>query len=226
MTGKHAAEARRQKRLFEVERQKLQRNLPKAVRAAAKGSGWRSSQGTLFQDMEGWFIEVRAIPYVIEVRTPAHLHVKPMGLDALFWKICGMEENANLPLSFRAFGAFTCRTPAFREVDISEEGSVDQMAGRLLGWASDQASALGGKLSLDDFVQFVRRHPAQVERQSYLPALVVGLLLQEKSEEALAILKNTKRDGGFWFHTADGMKTFADFATEWIEGARCSRIEH
>lgn len=227
MEKKSSTAARRQKKLFETARRNLQRALPKAVREVAKKTDWRTAQGVLFRDAGGWFVEVAAIPWVIEARTPARLYSKPMSLDPLFWKIVGLDENINQPLSFRAFGAFTCRTPTLREADIPEEGGQAEAARRLLHWADEQLDALRDTQSVDGFIEFIRTHPDQVERQSHLPALVTGLLLLGRDKEALDICTGARTrggfGGGFLFMGSSGTKSFLDLAVEWITNTGRSR---
>jgi hypothetical protein len=222
MVSKQVAEARRQKRLFESGRHKLQRALPKAVRQVAKGSGWRVSQGMLFREHEGWFISVFAAPYITESRTPADLHCKPMALDPLFWKIVGLDENVDRPLSFRALGT-ACGTPALREADIPEHGgSPERMAEALLRWANAQLQALNGTLSLDAFIQFIREYPNERVRASHSATLITALLLQGDYEGALAVCSadNVPFGGGFIFMRPSGSKSFIDLAIDWITNAR------
>jgi hypothetical protein len=226
---KESAEARRERRLFETARRNLQRALPKAVKEVAKKSGWRTSQGVLFREAEGWFFEIHAVPWIVETKTPASLNSKPMSLDPLFWKIVGLDENINQPLSFRAFGAFACRTPPLREADMPEsDGEPEQIARALLEWANDQLNELRGGQSVDGFVDFIRFHPNQIERRSHLPALVTALLLQGRDEEALAICYEARNmspfGGGFLFMQQAGeTKSFLDLAIEWITNAHQSR---
>jgi hypothetical protein len=228
MAVKESPEARRQKKLFETARRNLQRALPKAVKAVAKKSGWRTSQGVLFREAEGWFFEIGAIPWIAEAKTPANLHSKPMSLDPLFWKIVGLDENINQPLSFRAFGAFVCRTPPLREADMPEgSGDPEQIARALLEWANEQLSELRGTQSVEGFVDFIRFHPNQIARESHLPALVTAMLLQGKDEEALAICSEARDaspfGGGFLFMGQNGRtKSFLDLAIEWITNSRRS----
>lgn len=223
MVSKAAAEANRLKKLFALERRKFQRALPKAIKTAAKGSGWRTSQGVLFRESDGWFVEVHAIPWVVEPKTPAHLHCKPMALDPLFWKIVHLDENVEQPLSFRVFGAFTCRTPPLLETDIPEEGgSLQRTAQNLADWANSQLPALRKTQTINAFVEFLQTYPSIAD--SHLPALVTGLLLQGMDQEALALCKKTTGMGGFLFSGGEKTKSFVDLAIEWIIGAGPLRV--
>lgn len=234
MLTKKSAEIRRQQKQFEKERRTLQRALPKAIKMAAGKSGWRTAQGTLFREMDGWFFDAKAIPWITEAKTSAALRCKPMSLDPLFWQLVGMEENINTPLSFRSFGAFTCRTPALREIDIPEgDGSPEFIAKELVDWANEQLQLLRGTQTIDGFVDFIRTHPNYVERRAHLAVLVTGMLLQGRDEEALAICKDAKaraggsflnENGGFMFRRGDEMITFIDLAIEWITAKRDSRV--
>jgi hypothetical protein len=233
VTAKESAKARQERKIFERQRRALQSALPKATKAAASNSGWRTAQGTLFREMEGWFVEVRAIPWVAEAKTAAELRCKPMGLDPLFWQLVGMEENIETPLSFRAFGAFACRTPALRQTEIPEENSSpERIATRMVNWATEQFQFLKGTQTIDGFVEFIRTHPVQMERNSYFATLVTGFLLQGKDEEALAICNEAKvrsggiflsDNGGFIFNRSGEMITFTDLAIKWIAEKQQSR---
>ena len=226
MPVKESAQDRRQRVQFEKERRSLQRALPKAIKAAARSSGWLTKQGTLFREADGWFIEVHAIPWIIEAKTPARMHCKPMGLDPIFWQLTGMDENNGQPLSFRAFGAFTCRTPTLREADIPEElGSAERIAENLLAWADEQFQSLRGTMTTDAFIEFIRKQPDQVERKRHLVPLILGLLFQGKDEEALAVAQEVKDrsdgglisgDGGFVFNINGQFKSFTDLVIEQI----------
>jgi len=233
MSIKQDAKLRLQQKLFEKERRNLQRALPKAVKAAAKGSSWRVARGTLFQERDGWFIQVHAFPWILEAKTPAELRFKPMGLDPLFWKILGMEANLDMPLSFRAFGAYTCRPPALRETDISEaNGSPERVAANLLKWADEQFQSLNGSQTVSSFVEFIQTYPDHLNDGRYLTPLIVGMLLQGRDEEALSICREARvRAGdsflndasGFIFSRAGEMITFTQLAMEWITDKQRSR---
>jgi hypothetical protein len=143
------------------------------------------------------------------------------------------EENARLPLSFRALGAYTCRTPAVRETEIPEGGAAQHIAERLVDWADEQLRTLNNARTVDAFIESIRTHPDQIERQEYLTPLVTGLLLQGRDEDALAICKSAKiraRDSflndpsGFIFNRNGEMITFTDLAIEWIVEKRLPEV--
>lgn len=87
--------------------------------------------------------------------------------------------------------------------------------------------------TVDAFIESIRTHPDQIERQEYLTPLVTGLLLQGRDEDALAICKSAKiraRDNflndpsGFIFNRNGEMITFTDLAIEWIVEKRLPEV--
>lgn len=99
--------------------QKLRKELGKAVAAELKkrsrDCGWKISQGWLFRQQDGWFVDARPSVWVMDSRTTLELFAKPMSIDPIFWDI------ANTP----------CRGFASRRAE------PDQVSGRLLRRASD-----------------------------------------------------------------------------------------
>jgi hypothetical protein len=88
-------------RAQESARHAYRRALEKAIRAASKGTGWRSAQGCLFREQSGWFVSVHPAVYIFERVTKAMVVAKPMAIDQIFWELVGFPENSTQPLSFR-----------------------------------------------------------------------------------------------------------------------------
>ena len=64
-------------RAQESARHAYRRALEKAVRAASKGSGWRTIEGCLFRDRAGWFVSVCPSVFIYEESTRATVSAKP-----------------------------------------------------------------------------------------------------------------------------------------------------
>jgi hypothetical protein len=80
-----------------------------------------------------------------------------MALDPLFWDIVGLPENVELPLSFRAFGAWVCRGPAITESEIDEDdGSPATIASNVLSWANEQIALPMLTADLDAYLAFLQ----------------------------------------------------------------------
>jgi hypothetical protein len=175
-------------------RHAYRRALDKALRPASRNTGWRCARGSLFQEKSEWFISAFAGVTIFWRETRAHLWVKPMGVDPIFWDIVGAPENHAAPLSFRALGAWTCRSPAFAEstIDEGEWGAVG-VAERVVSWASSVAETLGGAYSIDDYLKFLAADPRA--STYYLPVLVSTLLLAGRSDEAEALCADAQQRG-------------------------------
>lgn len=143
-------------RAQESARHAYRRALEKAVRAASKGSGWRSIEGCLFREEAGWFLSVCPSVYIYEQSTKAVVSAKPMTIDRIFWDIVGLPENNDAPLSFRLNGAWACRPPNIDEVLIEEHENVEVVAGRLLEVANEQLANVVERWSVEEFLQLCR----------------------------------------------------------------------
>ena len=200
-------------RAQESARHAYRKALAKAVRDAAKGTGWRSIEGGLFQQRSGWFVGIRTSVHIYEEVTKASVSVKPMAIDPIFWDITGLPENRDAPLSFRFNGAWACRPPDFAEIDIPEQDDVSAVAAHLVATADDQLDRVIMSWTPTAFLLLCQT--AGSERGSYLSCVVTMLVAMERDDEALAACEEAilnHQDGGFL--TPDG--TFAQMAREWL----------
>ena len=210
-------------RAEESARHAYRRALEKAVRTASKGSGWRSIEGCLFREQDGWFVSVCPSVYIFEKSTKAAVEAKPMSIDPIFWDIVGLPENNDAPLSFRLNGAWTCRPPRFDEVSIEEHEDVGVMAARLLDAANERLEHVFGQLSVEDFLQFCRTSGATED--SYLPCVVSTLIALGREHEALDAAKSAKvRGDSGGFLAPEG--SFTDLAADWISASMAKATRH
>lgn len=214
--------------LSKREYQKGRRALGVAVAAAlkqtARADGWRISKGWLFKERDGWFLEVRSYPWIVEDRTTAEFRAKPMALDPVFWQIVQTPENINQPLSFRLFGAWTCRGPAWSETSISEDDGADDIAFRILDWASAQIKDPPLPFETNALIKFITDRP---ERRGFeggwLAEVITLLMLAGRSDEARSLCMTAINSGESGGYTV-GSKSFPQLALDWIEG-HAGRIE-
>lgn len=200
-------------RAHESARIAYRKALAKAVRAGAKGSGWRSADGCLFQERAGWFISVSPSVYIFEEITKASISAKPMAIDPIFWDITGLPENRDAPMSFRLNGAWVCRPPDFAEIEIPEHDDANVVAARLLATADAQLDRVITTWTTRAFLSLCVEKGT--DRSGYLPSIVTSLIAMGQDEDALtdceqAILNG--QDGGFL--APDG--TFAEMARNWL----------
>ncbi|MEI6642572.1 MAG: hypothetical protein WCL10_11085 [Novosphingobium sp.] len=209
-------------RAQESARHAYRRALEKAVRAASKGSGWRSIEGCLFREQAGWFVSVCPSVFINVEATKATVSAKPMAIDPIFWDIVGLPENANTPLSFRLNGAWTCQPPPFDEVSIEENTDANFVAARLLDTANEHLAAVE-RWSVEDFLQLCRNSGATED--SYLPCVVTTLHALNRDSEALDTCKSAiaRGDSG-GFLSPDG--SFSEMATRWITASLTKATRH
>jgi len=171
--------------------QKTRRALSKSVaaelRSQAKEAGWKVSQGWLFRDDNGWFVDARPNVWVMERKSTVELRAKPMSIDPIFWEIVGTKDNNKLPLSFRVFGAWTVSTPALTEVEVDEEAlDAAGLADLMVQIARCELERSRLDRSLERFLSKVQEHHSRVPSRPHLPAVVCALALLDQREEARA----------------------------------------
>ena len=209
-------------RAQESARHAYRRALEKAVRAASKGSGWRTIEGCLFRKQAGWFVSVCPSVFIYEESTKARVSAKPMAIDPIFWHIVGLSENVDAPLSFRLNGAWTCQPPPFDEVWIEEDTDASVVAARLLDTADERLAAVE-RWSVEDFLQLCRTSGATEE--TYLPCVVTALLALRRESEALEACKSASAKGvSGGFLSPDG--SFSEMATRWIIASLAEATRH
>lgn len=162
------------------QRRAQEKQFDKTLKRAASGSGWRHARGSLFREYCGWFVEVQTIVHRSESRTLVRLHVKPMALDPLYWSIVGLGENRKEPLSFRAHGAWVCRTPTIEETEFADsDTSPEDLARKIFAWADTRLPPIEN-LGADAFLDLLRHgHCWQCET-----TLIAALILFGREEEA------------------------------------------
>jgi hypothetical protein len=200
--------------------QKSRRALAKSVatelRSRAKGTDWKVSQGWLFREDASWFVDVRASVWAARRKSTLQLFSKPMGIDPIFWDIVATPDNIHQPLSFRLFGAWTVSTPSLSEVEVEEVGlDAPALADTILQVAQREFELSREGRSLEGLLARVREHPAHVRVGGYLPAMVCGLVLlgrREEAREACIAARERRESGGF----SVGSRTFVDLALEWL----------
>ena len=195
-----------------------------ALKRATYGSGWRSAQGKIFCELDGWFCQVDAAVWVGRRCTTMEFHAKPMALDPLFWDICGIPQNNLLPLSFRATGSWTCRTPAWSVSEIAEPGLTPDIFGKnSLEWARAQTKELSSR-SIQDFHLLL-----QPAKKHYTATLITSLCLAGKFAEARELsMADMESDygGGFGKLGPSGQTTFFDMVLSWLDTPRSALVLH
>lgn len=201
--------------------QKARRTLSKALntelRVRAKGTGWKVSQGWLFREDAGWFVDARPTVHLMQHKAWLELHAKPMSVDSVFWDIIETQDSNKLPLSFRLFGAFVVTAPAVLTVEIDED-SLDAggLADLMLSVAQRELERSRNDRSIERFLAEVEEHRARLPSHPYLPAMVCALILLGRRDDARAqcITARAAREGGGFML---GSRSFTDLAIAWLD---------
>lgn len=210
-------------RAEESARHAYRRALEKAVRSESKGTGWRSIEGCLFREEDGWFVSVCPSVYIFEKSTRAVISAKPISIDPIFWDIVGLPENNDAPLSFRLNGAWTCQPPRYDEVSVEEHEDVAVVAARLLEVADERLSHVVGRLSVEDFLQLCRTNGSTED--SYLPCVITTLIALGREHEALDACRSAKAHGDSGgFLAPEG--SFTEMAETWISASISKATRH
>jgi hypothetical protein len=204
--------------------QKSRRILAKSVaaelRSRAKAAGWRVSQGLLFREEAGWFVDARPNVWVTEQKWTLDLFAKPMSIDPVFWEIVATKDNNQQPLSFRLFGAWTVSTPPISQLEVAEN-SLDaaSLADTIVQVAQREFEHWKLGRSFDGFLSNVQKQGAD---NPYLPAVVCALALLDRREDARQVCiaaRERSQTGGFLV----GSRTFFDLALEWLDKTEPTR---
>ena len=189
-----------------------------ALKSLARASGWKFARGTLFRDETGWFVS--AMPSLLWGRgAVVSFSTKPMGVDPIFWRIVGLAENEDQPLSFRANGAWVLRAPS--EYDYVALSAVDPklLAEAVIQYVTERLATLG---PVAPGVQ-ADAIAAMNDRRKNFAALEVCLRIMDRDlVQAAALCRDHTSDQNAGYQT--GGKTFYDQAHDWIARARQNSI--
>jgi hypothetical protein len=201
-----------------------------ALKARARAAGWRYARGEVFRQAGDWFVSV--FPSLLwEQGALARLMIKPMALDPLFWDIVGLPENRDLPLSFRATGAWVLRPRTLDETVALDIGEIDALADALLAWSDERSKKSLAKASVQTMLADLPNIP---ELGGQPLALATCLhILADDLDGAMRLCRISDPDahplmregGGFSTHNRDGLEsTFIEQAREWIAARRRGAI--
>ncbi|WP_037429375.1 hypothetical protein [Sinorhizobium fredii] len=201
------------------------RALEKAVRAAARGTGWRPVQGCLLREQSGWFVSVNPSVAIFEETTKALVSAKPMEIDPLFWDMVGLTDNNKAPLSFRFNGVWSLRPPYFSEIEISEDQDTSLVAGRLLCAADEQFARVVEGWSKEAFLHACIASNEQSAGSRYLACVITTLVALGRSHEALIACDEARTkglEGGFLAPQG----SFTHMASDWIRASLAKATRH
>jgi hypothetical protein len=180
----------------------------------------------LFADQKGWFVGIDSGVNIFWRETYAIMHVKPMGVDPVFWEILNMPENKSAPLSFRALGAWACKPVEFARSSIDEcDMNPAATAHGIVEWADRELARAYGELTIDGFIARLVAAPEQIQNGRLTSTIVATLLMAGREDEAeAACVAAIDRGSSGSFFTGAG--TFPEVALKHIQACRALRALH
>ena len=201
------------------QRTAFEKSLHAELRPLLKGSAWRKSSYSLYNQFGLYYQEIYIAVHRNALLTTASLRFKPMAIDPILWEILGIPENRKEPLSFRALGAFTCAGLPILESQLEQPGdSPKDVAAALLDFSIGNVSLYQRQLDASNFSTLIANHPNQVARGAYAVTLVTSLINDGELELASDLASSYAcgdRDSVIDF--TRGGKSFHQLAIEWIE---------
>lgn len=201
-----------------------------ALKREGRAAGWQCASGAVFRQFGDWFVSL--LPSLLWERgAVVRMIIKPMALDPLFWDIAGLKENEEMPLSFRATGAWVLRPRSTDDHIGLHIVEVEPLATEVLRWCSERASEILENVSVQSMLAAIpdRECPRGQER-----ALAICLhILAEDLDGAIDLCRTDDPDahpmmregGGFTTHNPDGtISTFLDQASDWIARERRNKL--
>lgn len=196
---------------FTKSRHAQRRALVKACRAVTKGTTWRSNQGALFAQRDGWFLTAHEMTKIAVPQTYVRLSIKPMAADPVFWEMVGHPELCDQPLSFRYFGAMTVGSLILGEPEIPEEGGTDEIARQMLSLAEARLQDVAATWCADDFLRGLARKTGR-----YFTASVTTLLAERRFQEAGQLCDEAAARGSNGGFSSSKLGTFNEMVARWI----------
>jgi hypothetical protein len=167
------------------ERHRFEKDVLASLAELVRRTHWKRRQNALFVQSGDYFQSVFVSVYVNAKETHVELAFKPMAIDPSVWDILDMAENGKEPLSFRAWGAFTCSSLPVANAQVEVEGSSPAGVARaVMSFCEQNENRFGELLSQGPFSELVAKHPNQVERGAYAITLVASLIHERKLDEA------------------------------------------
>ena len=124
----------------------------------------------------------------------AHLTVKPMYADDLWWDIWDASENKKEPLSLRGTGAYSLSGQVLASYEIAETTDADELTNAFDDIFKDANTEVTGFLTdnpdADLFYPDESRMNHDPDRLLYLMALIHN----DKKEDALEIIKEARKN--------------------------------
>lgn len=159
------------------QRTNFEKELLASLPALIKKTGWKKNSSALFKANDGYFQNIFISSHRACNHTTVDLGFKPLALDPILWDILDIPENINQPLSFHAWGAFTCSSPSIFEAQIELPGQSPQdVAETVASICIEKAELYRNSLARSTYSDFVENHPTHRLSGAYAITLVTSLI--------------------------------------------------
>lgn len=173
------------KREFEKARIALEKLVLADLKASLKKQGWKKASNIFFQEQDNIFWEVTIYTYRNKELSEVKLACKPMAIDPILWEVLNMPENNEIPLSFRANGAFVCSSIPLSDFTFEDNGkNSTEISNTLSNWISLAIEESSAKFKGAIFSKQVAENKHQKERGSYAITLVNCLIMEKNFAQA------------------------------------------
>lgn len=192
-----------------------------ALKAQARGAGWRYASGGIFRQDGDWFVSnAPLLSWNGGVRMS--MGCKPMALDRVFWEIADIAENQKLPLSFRMNGAWVLQ-PSPHEAELAvDEQDPAVLAAVAVQWSDQWLRDELPRASISGMLSSLGDLEALKGRDLSL-AICLSILagdLEQASRLCRARVDHAPKhlfDSGFVAISASGTaSSFAEQAARWL----------
>lgn len=148
--------------MISIKRKELNDCVNDVRKTIHKEYGYKIRSGTLYREMEGYFVSVHVYGTGME-NNIIHIWatIKPMFFDDVFWDVFKMSENKKEPLSLRAVGAFSVRGLDFfdQKITVEDYDEIPKYIRNLVEKCNQELNELIKTISLDygEFISLANR---------------------------------------------------------------------
>lgn len=204
---------------FYKQRTDFEKNLLGELTPLLKGTGWKKSRSALINQSEDFFQAIYVSAHRNDAKTTAVLRLKPMAIDPIFWDVFDLPENKKEPISFRAWGAFTCTGIPILEGQLEQVGSSTRdVASALLHFCTANSARYREALASCSYSELVEEHPHQVERGAYAVTLVCSLINEQNYDRARQVARSyATNELSSCSDLLNQGRSFHSLALEWLD---------
>lgn len=199
------------KRYLTSETIKMNKVLFKNVRSKIKGTDWKLKGNYLYRYNAGYFYSVELMMLPIVSYCSIKGTVKPIAIDDIYWLENGLQENLNMPLSFRHSAAFQSKVRHSWEKEEFIMGvNMDILADSFIEQSNQYYNRIKQQLIDQKYSDFLM---SLEDTRVPLNALYYSLLNEENYDQILKLKKiSMKFPSDSYIRPLEKYKTANDLA--------------